>query len=79
MMRHLICCTLTTRDLGGTIGVEVRVGETLVGRYRPGTRYPDTAVEAVEEVIARLLASALTAPEAARLLPEVPDGEWPDP
>lgn len=44
-----------TWDAGGTMVVTVSLGEYEIGRYLPGTRYDDVAIQEVQKVFATAL------------------------
>lgn len=51
---------VATRDIGATIGTEIRDEDgNLIVAYRPGTRYPDTAVEIAAEHVRRAVPFAM--------------------
>lgn len=63
-MRKLLVIEAESQDIGGTQLVTLRMGDSIIGYYGPGTRHPDYALAEVERLLAASL-NRILKPELA--------------
>lgn len=73
-MSQRVTLDFETWDAGGTMVVIVSLGEYEVGRYLPGTRYDDVAIQEVQKAFAVALGDLVRPRLEGRSIVEYEEG-----
>lgn len=53
-MEHLRIISITHTDVGATLHTVIRIGDTVVASYMPGTRHVETAEKIADDILHRV-------------------------